>query len=731
MILNGAKVREIPVSDVGTIAVTYNVVASAVEVIEGNSVTYNIYTTGVADQTLYWTNSGTTVAADFTDNQNSGSFTLTSGFGTFTRTLVNEIVEEGPETIIIQIRTGSTGGTIVVTANTVTVVDPPPPTYAVSPDVTEIGEGSSVTYTITTTNVPDGTTLYWTNSGTTNAMDFSDGINSGSFTITSGVGTVVRTLNADLLLESTETIILQIRTGSTSGTIVATAATVDVLDAPVGEESYLTPGSYTWTAPSRVTSVSVVCVGGGGGPAANSNGATGGGGGGLGWKNNIAVTPGSGYTVVVGAGGTRVTSGTAPAGGQSRFISALTVSGNGGGGGITAGAAGGAGGTWVGDGGGNGGAGGSRNGSTTQAGGGGGAGGYSGNGGAGGNGTTNNSTAGSGGGGGGGGGCGTVDTGGSGGGVGLFGEGANGAAGASTSQDGRGGFGGSGGTDAFSASTSTTGVNVYGAAPNQSAPGLRGGGGSGSDNPGTAEQANGGNGGVRIIWGPGRAFPSTNAGNVAAYPIIADIATTVFSSSSTSINLPAAIASGDLLLAAFSLDEDTRSVNTPSGWTLLLNQAGVNDAGSNDNRMMIFYRVANGTEGTTLAVTLPTSSRTAVWTGRITGAATGTAPEATGSGSTAGGTTTPNPPSETASWGSANNLWLVIGGFRAPDGSGPTVSSFPTNYVINQSVTSYTNNRVTVAVAARNLTLATDDPGTFTISATSSTATATVVVRPA
>jgi len=514
MNISGIPAREILVSDSGGIAVTYNVVASAVEVIEGNSVTYNVYTTGVANQTLYWTNSGTTVAADFTDNQNSGSFTLTSGFGTFTRTLVDDGTFEGIETIVIQIRTGSTGGTIQVTANTVFVVDILPPTYSVKPNVTEIAEGESVTYTITTTNIPNGTTLYWTNSGTTNATDFSDAANNGSFTITNGSGTVVRTLNADLTIESTETIILDIRTVSTGGTIVATAPTVSVLDAPVGQEEYLTPGSYTWTAPARVTSVSVVCVGGGGGPAANSNGATGGGGGGLGWKNNIAVTPGTGYTVVVGAGGTRVTSGTAPAGGQSRFISAATVSGNGGGGGITAGAAGGAGGTWVGDGGGNGGAGGSRNGSTAQAGGGGGAGGYSGNGGAGGNGTTNNSTAGSGGGGGGGGGCGTVDTGGSGGGVGLLGQGSNGAAGASTTSDGRGGFGGSGGTNAFSASTSTTAVNVYGIAPNQSAPGLRGGGGSGSDNPGTAEQANGGNGGVRIIWGPGRSFPSTNTGNI-------------------------------------------------------------------------------------------------------------------------------------------------------------------------------------------------------------------------
>ena len=32
-----------------------------------------------------------------------------------------------------------------------------------------------------------------------------------------------------------------------------------------GEQQYTTPGSYTWTAPAGVTSVSVVCVGGGSG----------------------------------------------------------------------------------------------------------------------------------------------------------------------------------------------------------------------------------------------------------------------------------------------------------------------------------------------------------------------------------------------------------------------------------------------------------------------------------
>jgi len=75
-----------------------------------------------------------------------------------------------------------------------------------------------------------------------------------------------------------------------------------------GQESFTTPGTYQWTAPAGITKVSVVAVGGGGGgqtstQAWNAVSSCGGAGGGLGWKNNIPVTPGQSYTVVVGAGG--------------------------------------------------------------------------------------------------------------------------------------------------------------------------------------------------------------------------------------------------------------------------------------------------------------------------------------------------------------------------------------------------------------------------------------------
>jgi hypothetical protein len=115
-------------------------------------------------------------------------------------------------------------------------------------------------------------------------------------------------------------------------------------------QAYITPGTYSWVAPAGVTSVSVVAIGSG-----NRSG------GGLGYKNNISVTPGNSYSVVVSdVGGT-----------ASYFCRSPLVSG------VSGQPC--AGGGYVGDGGGYGGTKGSG-----YHGGGGGAGGYSGNGGAGG-----------------------------------------------------------------------------------------------------------------------------------------------------------------------------------------------------------------------------------------------------------------------------------------------------------------------------------------------------------
>jgi len=234
-------------------------------------------------------------------------------------------------------------------------------------------------------------------------------------------------------------------------------------NAIIGQQAYTTPGTYSWTCPVGVTSVSVVAVGGGSRA-----------GGSLAYKNNITVVPGNSYTVVVGAGVKGTSSG-----GDSSFSWPSNTMTAGGAPNTTAGSPSG---TY--DGGGYGGY-------STQ-GGGGGAGGYSGNGGSG---VANNrGQAGSGGGGGAGGegGGGGTQGGGGGGGVGLLGQGGNGGGGYQT----QAGSGGSGGADGNSGNGGGGNGGAYG-----------GGGG-----PGNAAGSNGtgGGGAVRIIWpGSARQFPST------------------------------------------------------------------------------------------------------------------------------------------------------------------------------------------------------------------------------
>jgi hypothetical protein len=381
-------------------------------------------------------------------------------------------------------------------------------------------DGTPTVITMSATD-PEGTPIIWAYQVTSGSLEDTSITNvGGEFTITPG--TVDATF--DLAFTASDGVNIDTSTSSFSLSFVGGP----------GQQEYTTPGTYSWTVPDGITSVSVVCVGGGGSGGTHG---TGGGGGGLGWKNNITVIPGQSYTVVVGAGGPPSYEGLSNgiAGEESYFINPSTVRGAGGSGGLLRGPgvapdyqiAGGVGGTYTGDGGGNGGAGGTCFGSDWSSfplvSGGGGAGGYSGSGGGGGAGTyyydTSDGTAGAAGApnsGAAGGGASSkwysswTTGGGGGGGVGILGKGTTGGETSTPNNLGpnasQGGFGGSGGSD---------GVTRYwtsGVAANLGAPGGAYGGGGG----GAASQigGTGGGGAVRIIWGDGRAFPSTNTGNV-------------------------------------------------------------------------------------------------------------------------------------------------------------------------------------------------------------------------
>lgn len=339
--------------------------------------------------------------------------------------------------------------------------------------------------------------------------------------IAGNLSNVVDTQDMGLISETASTHRIWSSTGAITDIVTSAPTTLNNPPQDGGHlftyNSSSSTGSYTFTVPAGITSISAVAVGAGGGggegsPTLSQYGSSGGGGGGgaLAYANDISVSPGDVLYIEIGEGGNR---GKPGGDGEDTILKKITgvdQSGNdifenmlvagGGAGGTTpwthqqnTGQGGSPSGTEK-DGGGDGGNGGGRSFWTNNGGAGGGAGGYSGDGGRG-DGYGTQRQAGQGGGGGGGYAAGpTVN--GLGGGVGLYGQGSSGAAGYGSGSTVHGGSGS--GLQAFSGNSSDI-SNQYGA------------GGYGSPRS-SYSGSRGGNGALRIIWGTNRAFPSTNVG---------------------------------------------------------------------------------------------------------------------------------------------------------------------------------------------------------------------------
>ena len=112
-------------------------------------------------------------------------------------------------------------------------VETPVVSYAVVPRQLEVDEGlgNGTVFDIYTTGVANGTSVYFTVTGTVEGADFTGGTApSGSTVVTDGASAVSFGLIEDSLTEGPENYALEIRTGSTSGPVVATSALVIVND---------------------------------------------------------------------------------------------------------------------------------------------------------------------------------------------------------------------------------------------------------------------------------------------------------------------------------------------------------------------------------------------------------------------------------------------------------------------------------------------------------------------
>jgi hypothetical protein len=126
------------------------------------------------------------------------------------------------------------------------------PTYTITPATASTNEGSSLTFTVTGTNIVNGT-YYWTIE--TNTGDF--GTTFGSLSITSNSGSFSVTPSADNTTEGSESFTVALRSVSTSGTILSTSTSVTINDtslSPVGPFSLDFPAGNPYLLVSNTQS---------------------------------------------------------------------------------------------------------------------------------------------------------------------------------------------------------------------------------------------------------------------------------------------------------------------------------------------------------------------------------------------------------------------------------------------------------------------------------------------
>lgn len=188
-----------------SIGVDFTVIPSATSFNEGGSINVAV-TSSVRPpypHLLYATLDGTVNSADFDGHGLSRSVFIDEELqGNFTITAAADATTEGPETFVINLRTGHSGGPVVATSALVTLNDTStsPPTWSISA-AGAVNEGTTLNAPVATTDVANGTPLWWDIEGAVNAADFVGGVMAGSVMIADNAATIAIPIAADLLTE--------------------------------------------------------------------------------------------------------------------------------------------------------------------------------------------------------------------------------------------------------------------------------------------------------------------------------------------------------------------------------------------------------------------------------------------------------------------------------------------------------------------------------------------------
>jgi mRNA-degrading endonuclease HigB of HigAB toxin-antitoxin module len=176
------------------------------------------------------------------DAGNSFTYTLVAGTGSGDNgsfnisgsSLRNSVVfdYETKSSYSIRVRSTDQGGLYTEKQFTISVNNVAEPTYAITSSAYTVAEGDTITLTVNTTDIGNGTSLGWYvgYNGTTSSADFSSAT-SGNVTINSNTGTFTLTISSDGLSEGSESFYVVLN--STGGSAAATTTDITILSYPI------------------------------------------------------------------------------------------------------------------------------------------------------------------------------------------------------------------------------------------------------------------------------------------------------------------------------------------------------------------------------------------------------------------------------------------------------------------------------------------------------------------
>ena len=201
---------------------------------EGGSTTWTVTGFNIPNGTTYYLHRFSQYFVSNNDFTTSWpvAVTMNNNSGTATITTNADGITEGTEQYNVYLRSGTSGSsTLLATGTQLVDIQDTSVNLAVTPQFTSVNEGTSLNVAF---NGAASTTYYWTidlPSSSAAAVDFNT--TSGSFTTGSnGAVTVPNmiTLTADNTTEGNETFYIQMREGSTGGTVKATSSAITIND---------------------------------------------------------------------------------------------------------------------------------------------------------------------------------------------------------------------------------------------------------------------------------------------------------------------------------------------------------------------------------------------------------------------------------------------------------------------------------------------------------------------